>query len=151
MSLSALRAGLQELAQLDDALQDADISARLTAIDIALQGLEITQQRKAQDPSLALVVTIQQRRILQDLRRLAFEILGYKALIKVNIGENEPFPAMLEGVPPQLVRLAQDYIQQLSDVSLVTINNPEEPTYARLANLLLAQNSMCKEPHEDTP
>lgn len=151
MLASSLRAGLQGLTQLNEALKDEDINARLTTLDITLQGLEMTQQRQAQDPRLRLVAAIQQQRLQQDLRRLAFDVLGYQALIKLNVGENEPLPAMLAALPQQLVRLAQDYINQPLFDALVAPNNRKEPTYTRLVRLLLNDESASKVPRQDLP
>lgn len=151
MSMRSLRADLQDLAELDETLKDDDISARLKAIDITLQGLEITQQRQAQDPRLSLVATMQQQRLQQDLRRLAYDVLGYQAVITVNLGENEPLPTMLAGLPPQLIRLAQDYINQSSVGLLLALDAGEESTYTQLARLLLIDDSISKASSQDTP
>lgn len=151
MSVSSLRAGLQNLSQLDEVLTDEDLNARLTAIDIRLQGLEITQQRQAQDPRLALLATIQQQRLQQDLRRLAYDVLGYRGLVRVNVGENEPLPAMLAGLPPQLIRLAQDYVTPPSGDAVSDSINREQSTYTQLVRLLFTDDSMPKNSNRDLP
>jgi hypothetical protein len=151
MSVSSLRAGLQNLSQLDEVLTDEDLNARLTAIDIRLQGLEITQQRQAQDPRLALLATIQQQRLQQDLRRLAYDVLGYRGLVRVNVGENEPLPAMLAGLPPQLIRLAQDYVTPPSGDAVSDSINREQSTYTQLVRLLFTDDSMPKKSNRDLP
>jgi hypothetical protein len=149
--VSCLHTDLQDLAQLDEAQNCEDISARLTTIDISLQGLEITQQRQAHDPRLALTAIIQQQRLQHDLQRLAFDVLGNQALIKIDIGDNEPLPEMLARLPPQLVRLAQDYINQTPAHAILATDDIDESTYAQLVRLLMTDDTISSGASQDIP
>jgi len=149
--VSCLRTDLQDLAQLDEAQNCEDISARLTTIDISLQGLEVTQQRQAHDPRLALTAIIQQQRLQHDLQRLAFDVLGNQALIKIDIGDNEPLPDMLARLPPQLVRLAQDYINQAPAHAILATDDIDESTYAQLVRLLTTDDTISSGASQDKP
>ncbi|MFT4721622.1 MAG: hypothetical protein ACI9SB_002799 [Candidatus Azotimanducaceae bacterium] len=147
--ISCLRTDLQDLAQLDEAQNCADISARLTTIDISLQGLEVTQQRQAHDPRLALTAMIQQRRLQHDLQRLAFDVLGNQALIKIDMGDNEPLPEMLARLPPQLIRLAQDYINQAPAHAILATDDIDESIYGQLVRLLMTDDTISSGASQD--
>jgi hypothetical protein len=149
--LVTLRADLETLMQVAAAQlpDDQDISARLTALDIKLQGLEVTQQRQLVDPNLALILVIQQQRMRSELQRLAFDVLGYQALIQVAVGDNEPLPKMLSGVPPQMIKLARAYLSNSSVDSTLLPNETDESIYAQLAALLIEGTTSADDANQD--
>jgi hypothetical protein len=84
---------------------DPDIIPRLTALEIQLSGLAVTAARAERSPALAAMLTLQIRKVSQEIYCLAHCALGYLALVDELPGTNEPLL-----VPAEYRRLSQLYL-----------------------------------------